>query len=132
MVRAPHRVLVADDDEDILFLWRNALLMPVGAYEVVTVCDGCDALEEIARMPFDLVVTDIRMPRMDGLELTKAIRQLGYKIPVLWITARIVVDMAEDAKRLGVYCCLYKPLRVAEMRRVVADALAASQKEATP
>jgi CheY-like chemotaxis protein len=104
----------------------------VGAYEVVTVCDGCDALEEMVRMPFDLVVTDIRMPRMDGVELTKAIRQLGYKIPVIWITALDVANIVEETEHLSVYCCLYKPLRVAEMRRVVADALTASQKEATP
>ena len=131
MMRTRHRVLIVDDEEDILFLWRGALLTPTGAYEVVTACDGCDALEEIARMPFDLLVTDIRMPRMDGVELTKAIRQLGYQMPVIWFTGVDTPNLAQKAERLGVYCCLYKPLRVDEMRQVVAEALSDSQKETT-
>ena len=132
MADTPHRVLVADDDGGIRFIWRNALLKPAGAYEVVTVCDGCQALDEITRAPFDLVVTDIRMPRMSGVELTEALRELGYRITVIWITARGVPRMAEEAERLGVYCCFYKPLCVDRMRQIVADALADSPKEARP
>ena len=130
----PHkrrRILIVDDDEDILFLWRGALLTPTGAYEVVTACDGCDALEEISRMRFDAVVTDIRMPRMDGVELTKAIRQLGYQIPVIWFTGVDLPNMAQQAERLDVYCCLYKPLKVDEMRQAVANVLEDPQKETT-
>ena len=126
-----HRILVADDEEGIRFLWRGALLKPPGAYEVVAVCDGCEALEEISRSPFDLVITDIWMPQMGGVELTEAIRQLGYQIPVIWFTARGVPNIKKEARRLGVYCCLHKPLRIDEMRRAVADALAAPHQEAT-
>jgi len=125
-----HRILVADDEEGIRFLWRGALLKPPGAYEVVAVCDGCEALEEISRSPFDLVITDIWMPEMSGVELTEAIRQSGYQIPVIWFTARGVPNMKKEARRLGVYCCLHKPLRIDEMRRAVADALAAPYEEA--
>lgn len=131
MTSTRHRVLVADDEEGIRFLWRNALLKPAGAYEVVTACDGCEALEEIARAPFDLVVTDISMPAMGGIELTEAIRQLGYRVPVIWITAYGVSHLEEKSKQLGIFCCLDKPLRLDEMRQAVADALAVPREEAT-
>jgi CheY-like chemotaxis protein len=127
---ARSRILIVDDEEGIRFLWRNALRKPAGAYEVVLVCDGREALEEISRVPFDLVITDLWMPRMNGIELTEAIQQLGYKVPIIWFTARGMQATQEHAERLGVHCCLYKPLAVAEMRQVVADALATSQERA--
>ena len=132
IVRTRYRVLAVDADPVVLFLWRNVLLRPAGVYEVVTAGDGCDALEEFTRVPFDLVVTDIAMPDMDGVELTKAIRQLGHEIPIIWFTALGVPNMAEEAERLDVYCCLCKPLEVDEMRQAVADALEDPHKEKVP
>jgi DNA-binding NtrC family response regulator len=129
MTSLRHRILVADDDEGIRFLWNNALLRPADTYEVVTVCDGYQALEAIGRMPFDLVITDIWMPGMGGVELTEAIRRLGYQGPIVWITAHGLSHLQEDAKQLDVYRSLDKPVRVAQMRQVVADALATGRKE---
>ena len=127
MVRMRHRILVADDEENIRFLWRSALLKPEGAYDVVAVCDGCEAMEEVARSPFDLIITDIKMPRMDGVALTEAVRRLGYTMPVIWFTAQPMPGLDQEAGRLDVHCCLYKPLRVRTMRQTVADALSAAQ-----
>lgn len=131
MAHMQHRILVADDEENIRFLWRTALLKPEGAYDVVAACDGREALEEVARSPFDLVITDIRMPRMDGLALTEAIRQLGYTMPIIWFTAQPIPGLDQEAGPLGVHCCLYKPLRVRTMRQTVADALSAAQEHVT-
>ena len=127
MTKAPYRILVADDEEQIQFLWRSALLKPASAYEVVTVCDGCKALDQVMRAPFDLIVTDIMMPGMGGVELTEALRQLGYQGAVIWISALAVPEMAKQARRLNVYCCLAKPLRVAHIRQAVAEAIENSQ-----
>ena len=124
-----YRVLVADDYETVRVLWRDALRKPVDAYEVVTAGNGHDALEEIVRMPFDLIVTDIAMPGMDGVELTQAIRQLGHRIPVIWITASRIPNLAQEAERLAVHRYLFKPLEVDEMRQVVAAALEDPQEE---
>jgi CheY-like chemotaxis protein len=121
-----HRILVADDEENIRFLWRTALLKPEGAYDVVATCDGREALEEVARSSFDLVITDIKMPRMDGMALTEAIRRLGYTMPIIWFTAQSMPGLDQEAGRLDVHCCLYKPLRVRTMRQTVADALSAA------
>lgn len=126
MSKRPHRILVADDEEQIRFLWRSALLKPPGAYEVATASDGCEAMEIVTRAPVDLVVTDVCMPGMDGVALTASIRQMGYTMPVIWITAFAAPNLTERARCLDVYCCLSKPLRVAKIRRVVAEALAAT------
>ena len=131
-MRSRHRVLTVDNAETVLFLWRNVLLQPVGAYEVVTAGNGHDALEEFTRGPFDLVVTEVRMPGMSGVELTEVIRQLGYKTPIIWLTGLGVPNMAGEAARLDVHCCLYKPLEVHEMRQAVADALEDPQRETAP
>ncbi|MBN1485402.1 MAG: response regulator [Chloroflexia bacterium] len=126
MTERPSRILVADDEEQIRFLWHSALLKPPGAYHVVTAGDGCEALEQMTRASFDLLVTDIRMPGMDGLELTETLRQLGYQVAIIWISALSMPNMDAEAQQLGVHCCLRKPLRVAQIRQAVADALAAS------
>ena len=122
-----HRILIADDEEGIRFLWRSALLKPVGAYEVLTVSDGHEALEALRRQSFDLVVTDLWMPRLGGVPLTEAIRDLGHQMPVIWLTGRGVPRMEEEAARLGVHRGYHKPLPVDEMRQAVAEALAALQ-----
>jgi CheY-like chemotaxis protein len=128
MIKPSYRVLVADDDEQMRFLWRGALLKPAGTYDVVTVVDGCQALEELARSSFDLLVTDLRMPGLDGLELTRILRQEGNQVSIIWISGLAPHDMDEQAECLGVYCCLRKPLRVARIREAVADAVASAQK----
>ncbi|MFN2226020.1 MAG: response regulator [Anaerolineae bacterium] len=124
MIGPSYRILVADDDEQMRFLWRGALLKPAGVYDVVTTADGCQALQELARATFDLVVTDLRMPGIDGLELTQILRQAGNQVSIIWISGLAPQDMDEQAERLGVYCCLRKPLRVAQIREAVADAVA--------
>lgn len=123
MTKPPYRILVADDDEQMRFLWRGALLKPIGAYDVVTATDGCQALKELTRASFDLLVTDLKMPGMGGLELTMALRQAGHQVAIIWISGLAPHDMDEQAERLGVYCCLRKPLRVAQIREAVAEAL---------
>ncbi|MEJ2207829.1 MAG: response regulator [Anaerolineae bacterium] len=123
MIKPPYHILVADDDEQMRFLWRGALLKPAGVYEVVTAVDGCQALKELDRSPFDLLVTDLRMPGMDGLELTRILRHSGNQVAIIWISGLAPHDMDEQAECLGVHCCLRKPLRVAQIREAVANAV---------
>ncbi len=68
------QILVVDDDEQILLVWRGALSKPGWAVE--TAASGDEALAMVRQMAYDLVVTDIRMPQMNGFELTQAIRAL--------------------------------------------------------
>jgi two-component system response regulator MprA len=79
------RVLVADDDPDIVSFVKRGLVYE--GYEVDTAADGWETLEKARLSPPDLVILDVMMPGIDGIEVAKRLRQSG-KIPVLMLTAR--------------------------------------------
>ncbi|MFN2184125.1 MAG: response regulator transcription factor, partial [Anaerolineae bacterium] len=81
------KILVVDDDEQILFVWRGALEGRAEQWQVETARDGQEALEKVQSTSFDLIVTDLMMPGMDGCDLTVAVRDLAGNVPVIWITA---------------------------------------------
>ena len=118
-----HRILVVDDDERVLFVLRRALLAFQNGYEIVTTQDGREALDRVKEIPFDLVITDLKMPGVDGIALTQAIRDLNSGTVVVWITAYGCAQVSDEATRLSVYECLEKPLRIDKIRRVVREAL---------
>jgi DNA-binding NtrC family response regulator len=118
-----HRILVVDDDERVLFVLRRTLLAFQNGYEIVTTLDGREALDRAKEVPFDLLITDLKMPGMDGITLTQAIRDLNSGTVVVWITAYGCAQVSDEATRLSVHECLEKPLRIDEIRRVVREAL---------
>jgi DNA-binding NtrC family response regulator len=118
-----HRILVVDDDERVLFVLRRTLLAFQNGYEIVTALDGREALDRAKEVPFDLLITDLKMPGMDGITLTQAIRDLNSGTVVVWITAYGYAQVSDEATRLSVHECLEKPLRIDEIRRVVREAL---------
>jgi CheY-like chemotaxis protein len=117
------RILVVDNDERVLFVMRGALMRLGAEYDVVTVRSGGEALEEFRKGSFDLVITDLKMSDMDGIELTEAIQALDSGAVVVWITAYGCHGVRAEARELGVYCCQDKPLEIADIRRVVLEAL---------
>jgi CheY-like chemotaxis protein len=119
----PQRILVVDDDVTSLMILHDALSKHRAYWEVETAPNGTEALQRFARDRFDLVVTDLKMPHMDGCQLTEAIRILDKTVPVLWITAFPEPNSEAKARRLGVCRCLHKPVSVAEIRRVVTEIL---------
>lgn len=79
------RILVVDDEPQILRVLRTSLQS--FGYEIATSQDGVEAIESFVRFKPDLVITDLSMPNMDGVELTKAIRQLG-DVPIIVLSVR--------------------------------------------
>ncbi|NLF13403.1 MAG: response regulator [Anaerolineaceae bacterium] len=79
------RILVVDDDDQVLFVWSNALAS-ARDITLVTAQDGQEALEILDQDGFDVIITDLRMPRMDGYELTEAIRRHNQDITIVWLT----------------------------------------------
>jgi two-component system response regulator HydG len=120
------RILVVDDDKRVLFVFHDTLVRLGSDYEIATARNGLEALEKAREMPFDLVITDLRMPHMDGVALTEAIRALNSSTIVIWMTAYGCHQLATEAARLAVYRCLDKPLEVGEIRRAVREALEAA------
>lgn len=116
------RVLLAEDDAG-LAAFEATLLRTMG-FDVTIAPDGAEALALLHARPFDLVVTDYRMPRMDGIALIEAIRaDLRLRgMPIVCVTAEI--DRRDDLERAGANVVLGKPFRVAEMRRIAVACLA--------
>ncbi|HYS80367.1 MAG TPA: sigma-54 dependent transcriptional regulator, partial [Anaeromyxobacteraceae bacterium] len=120
MARA--RIFVVDDDTVSRELLSRILTSD--GHQVTTLADGREALERLAEgEPPDLVVSDIRMGELDGLQLTDALRQRAPDTPVLLVTAFGNIDGAVDAIRRGAFDYLSKPYDVDGIKMVVARAL---------
>lgn len=101
------RVLIVDDEVGILRLCQR--LLEKANYSVVTTSDPCKAVELMSQEKFDLLVTDIRMPEMDGFELIAEGKKFQPDLPVLMMTGFGTIDTAIQALRRGVDGLLIKP-----------------------
>ena len=115
-------VLIVDDDERVLFVLSRALRALEDGYRIETAQSGEEALEKARARSYDVLVTDILMPGMDGVELTGAIKDLHPDTEVIWITAHGSYRFQLDGKRLKVYRYLEKPIDINEIRQAVLDA----------
>jgi DNA-binding NtrC family response regulator len=121
------RVLIADDEQNIRRVLR-ALLSRAG-YETETVADGLEALEAMARSgPFDCIVTDLKMPRMDGMELLRTVADDHPDTPVVVITAHGSVGSAVEAVKLGAFDYIQKPFEKDQIRAVVGKAVSTAER----
>jgi len=100
-------ILVVDDDQSILQV-LEARLQGAG-HRVVAVCNGMQALREMEKMPFDMVLTDVRMPGMDGKALLQEIKQCWPGVPVMLLTAYGNIPEAVQAIQQGAADYLTKP-----------------------
>jgi len=113
------RILVADDEDGIRTFLAETL--ELGGHAVVQVADGEAALAEIARQAFDLLVADLRMPRLDGISLLKKARELQPDLEVIVLTAHGSVATAVEAMRLGAFDYLQKPVESPDEMLLVAE-----------
>jgi EAL domain-containing protein (putative c-di-GMP-specific phosphodiesterase class I) len=115
------KVLLTDDDA----LIRGALARRLGGlgYDVTTAADGREALELLAKTSFEVIVSDIAMPELDGIQLLRAVRQQDAEIPVVLITGAPDVSSAMQAIKLGALLYLTKPVDLEELKTVVARAV---------
>jgi two-component system response regulator HydG len=117
-------VLVVDDEAGVRFMLRETLRSAAGV-EVEEAVDGVEALERLAASPCDLVVTDLRMPRMDGLELVRRLAGQPHAPRVIVITAHGSERFAVEAMKAGAYDYFRKPFEMDELLAVVGRALEA-------
>ncbi|SEM01837.1 sigma54 specific transcriptional regulator, Fis family [Syntrophus gentianae] len=110
-------ILVVDDD----FAHRTMLKTLIGGwrYAVSEADDGESAIEAVRRRPFDLVLMDIRMVRVSGIEALEEIRQINPALPIILMTAYASVETAVEALKKGAYDYLTKPLDFDELRLVL-------------
>ncbi len=115
------RVLVVDDEASIRDLLTSALTL--AEYDVEAVPDGRTAIARLRAVTYDLLVTDLRLPGIDGLALIREARRLAPTLPVIIITAYSTEASAIDAINLGVQGYLTKPFRIAKILSTAAKAL---------
>ena len=115
------KILVIDDEEDVRDTLYNVLKSL--NYESYVAADGADALKVLEKHPIDVVLSDLYMPEMDGIELLKQINIRGYKVIFIMITARPTVETAVDAIKKGAYDYLSKPFHIEEVRMKINRAL---------
>jgi two-component system response regulator MprA len=126
-------VLVVDDDRAVRDSLRRSL--EFNGYEVVLAADGAEGLVAVGAQHPDVVVVDVMMPRLDGIETTRALRAAGNDVPVLVLTARDAVGDRVEGLDAGADDYLTKPFALEELlarlrallRRVVPDGDAASE-----
>jgi len=119
--KATQTILVVDDEE----IARTNLMHVLGreGYSCHGAANGAEALEVMARDEIDLVVTDLKMEQMDGIELLEQINRIAPEIPVIMVTGFATVSSAVDALKKGAAHYLGKPVNLNELRRTVKDVL---------
>ena len=116
------KILVADDRRENLVFLADSVLRPEG-YQVVTAMDGREAFSKTLAEKPDLVITDLKMPRMSGLEMMTALRKAGNHVPVILTTFYGSEQTAIQAFRLGAKDYLVKPYEVSDMLESVERSL---------
>jgi EAL domain-containing protein (putative c-di-GMP-specific phosphodiesterase class I)/CheY-like chemotaxis protein len=115
------RILVVDDEEALVRVIAKSLM--AAGHEVATASDGMRAVDLLASAPFDAIVSDIDMPRMNGIQFLRNVRQRDAEVPVILMTGNPDVDSAVEAVAHGVLQYLIKPVDMGELRKVVARAV---------
>ncbi|MCI0564736.1 MAG: response regulator [Nitrososphaera sp.] len=115
------RILIADDEEGI----RESLNLVLGdRYELVFAKDGEEALSWLSRDFFGAALLDIKMPKLDGLEVLRQLKRLNCQTPVLILTAYQSVELAKEAVKLGARDYLPKPFDRNQILKAVSGTLA--------
>jgi two-component system response regulator HydG len=115
------RILVVDDEESHRIMLRTVL--KAEGYQVAEAADGTEAVRAVEQEPFDLILLDIRMTTMDGIEALTEIRRISPLVPVLIMTAYASVKTAVEALKAGAFEYLTKPLDIEELKILIEKAL---------
>ena len=115
------RLLVVDD-ESIVGKRLKQVFSKIG-FEVETYTEAAPAMAAMAEKPFDIVVTDLKMEGMDGMEVLKRVREMNPRTQVIIITGYASPATAELAEQQGVFEFLAKPFRLDELKQVIFRAL---------
>jgi two-component system response regulator PilR (NtrC family) len=115
------KILVVDDEQSL----RDVLsiMLKRAGYAVTSAMDGEEAIELLHKEIFDLVITDLRMPKIDGMDVLKAVKSASPETVVLIITAFATADSAVEAMKQGAYDYLTKPFQVDEVQLIIRNAL---------
>jgi two-component system response regulator (stage 0 sporulation protein F) len=121
-------ILIMDDEQQLTSLLQQCLTGEMPGSRVDAACSGEEGLSCLAERSYDLIIADLRMPGVDGLELIKGVRYLDSCVPIVLMTGYGSRSVREEAARLGVSYYFDKPFDVNEML-LVARRLLLGQEE---
>lgn len=111
------RILVVEDDAEIRTLWADALTQ--AAHVVDIAGDGVQAIKQIGSQRYDIILFDLFLPRLSGLEAIKLIRRTEPDLSILAITGGVESDLTQQVRSAGVADVLYKPVELAELLQAI-------------
>lgn len=115
-------IMIIDDEKVVADMMKMALEQE--GYEIESFTDGAAAVKRLEQKKFDLVLTDLKMPGINGFDLIRLIRESAPETAVIMITAFATMDVAIEAKRLGVADFFTKPIRIADLKAAIQKTLA--------
>jgi CheY-like chemotaxis protein len=118
-MKEPANILVVDDNKDLLNTF--SLILKRKGFIVETADDGLLAIEKFKNNHFDLVLMDVMMPNMNGIEALHKMRELDTKAKVILITAYCEEDQLKNAVIEGAYRALYKPVNIAKLMELISE-----------
>jgi len=117
-------ILLVDDEQNFLKSLADALHGYVEGWNVLTAQNGRQGIEVFESQPVNIIVTDLRMPIMDGIEFLSYVRSKNPRIPVIVMTAGGCADLEERLNSIGAAWCLRKPFKITEMVSTISRQLA--------
>jgi len=115
------KIMVVDDEESVRVILKQ--LLEQGGYAVETAKDGKEALGILEKGHFDMLVTDINMPEMNGVELLSKTREKFPMLPVIFITAYGKDKVILEAMKVGLSDYIEKPFRMNDVLRIIKEHL---------
>ena len=116
-----NKILVIDDEQSMRdFL---SIMLKKEGYDVVAAEAGADALKAVQTEIFDLVISDVKMPGLDGIDVLRTVKELSPETVVIMITAYASAETAVEAMKLGAYDYITKPFKVDEIKLIIQKAL---------
>jgi EAL domain-containing protein (putative c-di-GMP-specific phosphodiesterase class I) len=112
-----NRVLLVDDNEPLVRAYKRVL--ESFGWNVESAADGLDAVARLREHPFDVIITDVAMPRMGGLEFLRAVREHDLDVPVILMTGRPDLESSVRAVEYGAFRYLAKPVDLGELEKTV-------------
>jgi DNA-binding NtrC family response regulator len=106
----PERLLVVDDEPNMLRLLKTILMDKTG-YEVDTTNNPLEVAKLLEQKSYDLVISDLKMPLVDGIDLIDIVKKFDQSLPIIIITAYGTLETAEEAVQKGAYDFITKPFR---------------------
>ncbi|MDA8083187.1 MAG: sigma-54 dependent transcriptional regulator [Nitrospiraceae bacterium] len=115
------KILVIEDERSMREVLK--ILLEEEEYEVITASDGLEGIEQVRSNPFDLIITDIKMPGADGFEVLRQVKNFSPDTVVIMVTAFGTTESAIEAMKIGAYDYVNKPFKIDEIRLIVKKAL---------